>query len=669
MKKRPTEKNAGLVVGNSTLAADVSPKGRLFQRIKFNPPSFNFGECAIRSAGDSGFSFCTVGTEKEDFELEWRVAEHTFPRYVAAADLTDSIGLRVEAYAPISTDNVRDMFLPAIVVHVLLENKSNASADCSVCAEWHCEEAVFGSDTPILKEISDCSFAAEKGKAYISVYNAERVRLCSEDENILSISGTVNLAPREAKEITFRLGCLFPSHRITFYYRSIEDLVSGMDADIEKYRDGIQDFIDSVPSIGDEKITEYTRWYMQAAIMLTKSTNTGEVITMGYTELNQRDSFWTSFVHLSIWPELERDMIEVSCRWQRTDGKIPTTVLPMYERNFDIDINEYFCLRIARYYDFHNDRQFLSQCWDYYKNAVKWLLTRDLDGDGIPDQDVPENPECFWGDWKDVSGIVGRKLAPHFALLWLAVLKEGKKLAAVLGDTDTAELYGNLFKRAYTKINADFDDGGMWLDDRYTEVWYDGRKVTQVLQDQVVGLIYGVVPDDRVELIYKALSRGENDIGIPETYPYRENFGYDPWMYHNGGIWPYLTFCDCLSRFKNGRPDDAERLIKKIGYYDLEKDGEYSPNEYLHGQTGENCGFEVQGWSSALYGAVTHGAFGIKHIDDSTVEIEIRFPDRDFETVLFLPLGYGKIKLSRKGGQITVEKLTKNELNIQIKEV
>ena len=149
MKARPTEKNAGLVVGNSALAADVSPKGRLFQRIKFNPPSFNFGECAIRSAGDSGFSFCVGGTEKEDFELEWHVAEHTFPRYVAMADLTESIGLRIEAYAPISTDNVRDMFLPAIVVHVLLENKSDECADCSVCALWNCDETVFGTSPTI----------------------------------------------------------------------------------------------------------------------------------------------------------------------------------------------------------------------------------------------------------------------------------------------------------------------------------------------------------------------------------------------------------------------------------------------------------------------------------------------------------------------------------------
>lgn len=72
------------------------------------------------------------------------------------------------------------------------------------------------------------------------------------------------------------------------------------------------------------------------------------MITMGYHELNQRDSFWTSFLHLVLYPGLERRMIEISIANQTADGKIPTTLLLVIERKYDVDINEYFCLRIAR---------------------------------------------------------------------------------------------------------------------------------------------------------------------------------------------------------------------------------------------------------------------------------------------------------------------------------
>ena len=159
----------------------------------------------------------------------------------------------------------------------------------------------------------------------------------------------------------------------------------------------------SLPQVGDEQILRYTRWYSQAAVMLTKSDVTGRVITMGYHELNQRDSFCTSFVHLSFWPKLEQAMLRESCLWQREDGKLPTTILPKYERETDVDINEYFCLRIARYFHWHRDLPFLRECWPHFCRSVEFLLTLDRDGDGLPEQAPPENPLCFWADWKDVK--------------------------------------------------------------------------------------------------------------------------------------------------------------------------------------------------------------------------------------------------------------------------
>ena len=40
------------------------------------------------------------------------------------------------------------------------------------------------------------------------------------------------------------------------------------------------------------------------AVLLTKGAQTN-VLTMGYVELNQRDSFWTSWLHVKLWPEID----------------------------------------------------------------------------------------------------------------------------------------------------------------------------------------------------------------------------------------------------------------------------------------------------------------------------------------------------------------------------
>ena len=228
--------------------------------------------------------------------------------------------------------------------------------------------------------------------------------------------------------------------------------------------------------MGDEQILRYTRWYSQAAVMLTKSDVTGRVITMGYHELNQRDSFWTSFVHLSFWPKLEQAMLRESCLWQKGGRKLPTTILPKYERETDVDINEYFCLRIARYFHWHRDLPFLRECWPHFCRSVEFLLTLDRDGDGLPEQAPPENPLCFWADWKDVKGIVGRKLAPHFVLLWLAVLQEGILLSQALESEKSEAWFRELFQRAKAQTELPVQEGGLWQGDHYTELWYDGRK-------------------------------------------------------------------------------------------------------------------------------------------------------------------------------------------------
>lgn len=563
-----TEKHSGYTVGNSVLASQIGT-GNLFENIRYNPPCFEDGSNKIRPAGSASAEILFDGERISP--AEFSVTENIYPLFAAKKELPGGTVLQLEAFAPLTAGKSADMFLPFIMLSLRFSGG--------------------GKHTVSLK----MSFDSDEEHKFVRVDDAFGTD---------SAEKTVRLT--DGGKITALFG-IFDGRNPWRKDFSDEKEISAYGAEnYDVLRRGIGEFISAVPVLGDEKVCEYIRWYTQAAVMLTKADDRGNVITMGYNELNQRDSFWTTFMHLMLFPDLERRMIEISASYQSENGKIPTTILPLIERYCDIDINEYFCLRIARYYEYYGDRAFLEKMFPSYKRAVDFILTLDRDGDALPEQDSPENPECFWGDWKDVSYVVGRKLAPHFCLLWLAVLKKGARLSRELHERETAEKYDALFERAYEKINSPWDGtekGGLMNGDYYCEVWYDKIKRDFVLEDQTAGIFFDTVPEKIIPGIYKSLEKNACLYGIRETYPYRE--GEEVWnrggTYHNGGVWPWLNFCDIAGRYKNGREDEALSLIKTLGYYDLELPGDYRPNEYLDGETGQNCGPEVQGWSSAVW--------------------------------------------------------------------
>ncbi|MDR1594905.1 MAG: hypothetical protein LBS43_10565, partial [Prevotellaceae bacterium] len=56
--------------------------------------------------------------------------------------------------------------------------------------------------------------------------------------------------------------------------------------------------------------------------------------------------------------------------------------------------------------------------------------------------------------------------------------------------------------------------------------------------------------------------------------------------------------------------DEAIDLVKKVAKADLVESGDWSPNEHINSLTGENLGFQLQGWNAGLFGLVY---FGIVH--------------------------------------------------------
>lgn len=167
-----------------------------------------------------------------------------------------------------------------------------------------------------------------------------------------------------------------------------------------------EEFSQAIPETGIEDVDTYLRWYMVPAISLTRYNKKGEILTMGYMELNPRDSYWTTWVHLLLYKDAERKMIEECLAAVSPAGKMPTTILPVIEREDDLDINAFLILRAARFYQLYHEKDKLLSYWPVLKKAMDWLISRDTKGKGLPRQ------VSFWGDWKDVKGVEDREYSP-----------------------------------------------------------------------------------------------------------------------------------------------------------------------------------------------------------------------------------------------------------------
>jgi len=337
----------------------------------------------------------------------------------------------------------------------------------------------------------------------------------SQDDH--TVQGRLRLTLPSSGSRTVYLYQLFwhPACRTAADYADLPALFKGLHERLPSLQKSTAAFAADLPSSGDAKVDEYLRWYMTAGVMLTRVLKDDTTLTMGYAELNQRDSFWTSFTHLYFWPEAERRMLEESAAAVAPSGKVPTCIYPTIERDDDLDINEYFLLRVARFYREHKDKALVQKIWPDCTRAMQYLVNRCLPPSALPEQ------KSFWADWKDVKGVIGRKYGPHFTLLYLACLQEMAYLAGEMGQDDLAKTWDQARATADHQINLPVAQGGQWNGKYYVNVWHDGRQDDALLEDQMVAGGWGVIPKERFESIRAELNtRSEKPWGVRETVPY-----------------------------------------------------------------------------------------------------------------------------------------------------
>ena len=356
-------------------------------------------------------------------------------------------------------------------------------------------------------------------------------------------------------------------------FNNIEQLINFIS--IENLRISTFTFFTHLPKTN---LINKTIFYQELmpSITLTRIFKNNDIITMGYCELNQRDSFWTSFLHLIYYPTAEYKMIIESCYSQMKDGKIPTTILPFINREYDIDITTYFILRVIRFIRYYKDFNLGKKLYSYLTNAIKYLYNLK-DNNDLPFQ------RSYWADWKDVPHMNNRIYGPYFILLVKAAIKEYNWLSKKLN---------------YPIFEWKINDNFLWNGEYYCDYLNNNQFDQRFHQDQIIPGLWGVIPKSKLIKIINKAETLENQYGLPETYPfYPNNCGYYQGIYHNGGIWPWLSFVDAATRISIGLINSGINLLNKVGNIDLI---DYCPNEFINSLNGLGGGHTIQGWNASI---------------------------------------------------------------------
>lgn len=641
-----------------------------------NPPQFSTYLAEVARGATLGIAIDGKPMQPASALFASESPSAIFPECQFKKDLGGGTWLRWQAFAPLSPADADVGFLPLLIGRASLElapraplfsrnvtisyrlwcgDDAGSRAACGTRAAepaegyFYSQNGAANASTPLFVGVSggaergsDCGVLGEydeRGRPTLCAALTVEVSPHNRESEGLLVIGYHNAAGRhasnrrhgpefrdaeEAVEVTTRPRELILTARALFERAERDAAVLSAEH---------ASFLATIPQSHDATTDAAVRWWLQASILLTKGIG-DRVLTMGYVELNQRDSFWTASLHAYVWPQLEAMMLRESCEFQcgdgggppsycqayadgvSVDGKIPTTILPTILRDDNIDITAFFVMRLGRYVAATGDEALLADLFPCLRRALHYLQRRSAPGEALP----AAREESYWGSWLDVPFLKGRKLMVDNSVLYLASLRTGAQAASLLASRTDARESRNTFRedvnnfsyaysQGYAQLVAPLAEGGLWDADAQflRDTWWSGLTSNYSLGDVFMSVYFRLLGESRAKaVLHHFFSAGlEGEFGVRALWPYMPHATdpsggeYGPGIYANGGSYAWMTCGTALAAFFAGDTESAWRLWSKHSKQMLFADGNRRvPYEYLHSETGAQMGNAPQGWSS-----------------------------------------------------------------------
>lgn len=384
-------------------------------------------------------------------------------------------------------------------------------------------------------------------------------------------------------------------------------------ADFEKYEKKMQEEIDCV-KIPDGMSEEQKALFLSSyfcSLQNYKSLGDYKAFMAGHHYLlpmrsYYRDSYYTVLPMYRDRPELVKDQIITLSKGISENGDCPSAVKSDYSAWWGnhYDSPSFLAMMLYDYVNFTDDRAILSQnvngetVLKRAEVAIK-KLSSFADETGLIYKEGPYN-QRDWTDEVNRNGYV-----TYNELLYARALFGLSKLYAISGDISKSETYMNSFEKVKNAINEI-----LWDDELGYYVNFKEKDYTEsnLSVDTCFAALFEIADDEKairmlknMESILETRNNKEQkagDYGVMCVYPFysrakgARNKSSQPYYYHNGANWPYLSAMYAMAKRKYG----MEYRYALESWFDYNvKRGNYTPIEFF--SPPQKDGSLLQAWS------------------------------------------------------------------------
>ena len=383
---------------------------------------------------------------------------------------------------------------------------------------------------------------------------------------------------------------------------------------------------------------------MPGACLVTGQFDVAKEILMDFAKLQDTDPKSETYGRIPNRANLEGIL------YNTTDGT-PRFVIQAYE--------------LAQY---SGDTEFLADLYPAIKMSIDASIANYTDEKGY----LTHADADTWMDVKR-NGIPGSprgNRANDIQALWYGQLMAGAKIAAILGEEDSAEQWSGIAQMLAANFENDFcnKEGNMV----YDHLNSDGSADMQLRPNQLY--CFDLINDNDFkqkvtrsvweELVYPwgVASLAQWD---PQFHPQHENWHYyhKDDAYHNGTIWLWNNGIAMQRMIEYGQVDTAWELFKNMNRQALVEGavGSLSENADAHPREGKTwvnrSGTFLQAWSNAEHLRVWYQHFlGIRpDLLQGVIVVEPRIPSEIKSIETSVKVGDGTLHYSYKNGRVNVK--------------
>ncbi|WP_066285330.1 amylo-alpha-1,6-glucosidase [Arthrobacter sp. B6] len=304
-----------------------------------------------------------------------------------------------------------------------------------------------------------------------------------------------------------------------------------------------------------------------------------------------RDSLWASFMAMAVDPSLALGTVQtladrqgrvVDTMSEEEPGKILHEVrlgvsseLALGGKSAyygSVDATPLFVAVIGEISRWGFAPETIAALIPHVDRALGWIQNYgDRDGDGFVEY-ARLNPDGLinqgWKDsWDAICFADGRLAEPPIALCEVQAYVYGAYLARSwlafdAGDVPLATEYEDRAARLKRDFNERF-----WLPERgYYAMALDGDKkpVDACASNMGHCLLFGIVDEDKAELVAKKLMSPEMFSGWGVRTLASDMEAYNPVSYHNGSVWPHDNAIIAAGLLRYGFVDEAQRIATAL---------------------------------------------------------------------------------------------------------